>query len=279
MRISHSIVFLAGVSVAALRPDGSALTEVVPSAASGPAVESVETMLRGFVEDYRMDATAAPVTFGIEVRDADPSRWHVVVGERAAGASETPVRLMEGFPELPAPYFTTDTPTLKRIFRAELASLTAMGKAFSTDFAPLDLEIMPGFQPDQEAMEHLIKLSFHFWTRGFPERVRFGAPENNRPLHGGNGTLFYYQKGFRSGFFQIAPGDHVNADELSQTNPFPMLLIVTRGTLEARIGDQECELHGGEAIYVGPEVHHEFWIDEAAAGGAEGVLVMFGEGA
>ena len=250
--------------------------------ATGPTAsaprEDVRAMLEDYVVDYRTDPTAAPITFGIEVHDADPPRWHVVVGA-ADGAGARAVDLHEGFPDEPAAYFTTDVSTLARMHRGDLASLTAMGKEFDTDYAPLDLGTMPGFQPDLATMQQLVKAAFHFWTRGFPERVRFGKASQTRLLHGAHGTLFYYQEGFRSGFFLIQPGDHVNDAAVSQVNDFPTLFILTKGRVSGRIGDQECEVVEGEALFIGPGVRHEFWVDGEAEEGGEGVLVMFGEGA
>ncbi|MGK0220196.1 MAG: hypothetical protein ACI9HE_003706, partial [Planctomycetota bacterium] len=138
----------------------------------------------------------------------------------------------------------------------ELASLTVMGKAFSTDFAPLDMLDTGGYSPNAEEQDHMTRLAFHFWTRGFPEVINFGAKESTRFLHGADGTLFYYQKGFRSGYFQIEPGQHVNADNNSKTNPLPSLFIMTRGSVMALLGDVECQLQAGEAIVISPGVSH-----------------------
>ena len=44
-----------------------------------------------------------------------------------------------------------------------------------------------------------------------------------------------------------------------------------------RIGGVECELGEGKAVWIGPGVTHEFWTEGEEV--AEGVLVMFGEGA
>jgi hypothetical protein len=126
-------------------------------------------------------------------------------------------------------------------------------------------------------VSHIKRLSFHFWTRGFPEVVKFGQGSQTRVLHGGNAVLFYYQEGFRSGWFQIVEGQHVNEDDSDQTNPFPSMLIITKGNLQSRIGGEERVLRAGETVFIGPGITHEFWNDEEEA--AEGVLVMFGEGA
>jgi len=253
---------------------------VVCAPVSVPAVSAatLEAMLRDFVQDYQHDPVAAtPVTFGIRVKDAEPSDWHVVCTGKSESAEQAGVTLHEGFPETPSLYFVTDLATLTSIHEGRMASLTAMGKAKSSDFAPLDLDAMEGVEPTPELIDHLVRVSFHFWTRGFPEIVRFGDLANTREVHGANATLFYYQKGFRSGWFNISKGQHVNRPKSEQTNPFPSMLIITRGRLTGKIGGKEMELSEGEAIYIGPGITHEFWNTNDAA--AQGVLVMFGEGA
>lgn len=248
-------------------------------AAVGPAAAGdVKPMLEDWVQDFQQDPFAeTAVTFGVRVKDAEPSDWHVVVSGEQDEAGHWGVTLAEGMPGEPSAFYVTDTETLGKLHAGEWASLTSMGKAFSTDFAPMDIDVMEGFVPTGEAMGHLIKLSFHFWTRGMPEIVRFGNDANTRELHGANATLFYYQPGFRSGWFSIAKGQHVNADEASQTNPFPSLFVITRGSAQARIGGVERTIREGEAIYIGPGVSHEFWNEGDEA--AEGILTMFGEGA
>jgi len=251
---------------------------LVCAASPAAAEPDVRAILNDFATDFQTDPFAAdPVTFGIRVTDAEPSEWHIVVEGRGDGAETAGVRLEVGFPADPAAFFVTDTKTLEQIHDGRLASLTAMGKAFSTDFAPLDLDVMEGFHPDQEGMFHLIKLSFHFWTRGFPEIVRFGDKGMTREIHGGNAVLFYYQQGLRSGWFLIEKGQHVNEDPRSQVNEFPTLLVVTEGTLRCRLGGKERVLHGGETVYIGAGVTHEFWNDQDDP--AEGIIIMFGEGA
>lgn len=266
----HTLVLIGAMSLGAA---GAAQTGEATSTSGA----TVEAMLTDFVEDYRSDGMARPIVFGIEVRDAAPAHWHVVVEEGDGEAMS--VTLHEGFPETPIAFFTTDTETLTRIHDGELASLTAMGKAFSTDFAPLDLDTMEGFAPGPNTINDLVAAAFHFWTRGFPETVRFGDLAQTRSLHGGQATLFYYQEGFRSGFFIVQPGDHVNEDKASRTNPFPSMFVVTRGRMTARIGDVEREVGEGEMLFVAPGVSHEFWIEEGADHHAEGIILMFGEGA
>jgi len=255
-----------------------ALATIPVRPAPAIAAGSPKAMLQDFVTDYRTDPVAeTPVTFGIRVKDAEPSEWHVVCEGKQEGATTSGVTLHEGLPSEPALMFVTDLETLTRVHDGTLASLTAMGKAKSSDFAPLDLDAMPGAEPTPEVIDHMIRVSFHFWTRGFPEIIRFGDLANTRQVHGANATLFYYQKGFRSGWFNIAKGQHVNAPKSEQTNPFPSMIIITRGALTAKIGGKEMPLTEGEAVYIAPGVTHEFWNTNEAA--AQGVLVMFGDGA
>ena len=207
-----------------------ALLTTVPGSPARAQSIGVESMLGDWVADFRHDPAASEaVIFGVRVKDAPDSDWHVVVGGEKTADGLWSVDLREGFPQDPCAFFVTDTAYLRKLHAGELASLTAMGKAFSTDFAPLDFDATEGFEPTPEAIDHLIRLSFHFWTRGFPEIVRFGELSHTRVLHGANATLFYYQEGFRSGWFSITKDQHVNADPKSQTNPFPTLFIMTRG--------------------------------------------------
>jgi mannose-6-phosphate isomerase-like protein (cupin superfamily) len=237
--------------------------------------ESAAEMLRAFVEDFRRDPLAArPVTFGIRV---DEDEWQVEVGGWPPEAEEAEVILSRGFPDEPTFFFFTDAETLGRIYRGELAALTAMGKASSRDASPLDVDGMEGAEPTPELVEHMMSLCFHFWTRGVPEIVRFGDKSYTRELHGANTVLFYYRQGFRSAWFQIEPGQHVNEDPKGQANPFPSMLIITKGAVDSRIGGAERQLVEGEMVLIGAGVTHEFW--NSGTRPSEGILLMFGEGA
>jgi len=263
-----AISLLVGTYPSARRQAEAAYTTASPS-------ESVEEMLSGFVDDFRNDPTAGkPVTFGVRV---DGEEWTVEVVGRPAEAKEAEVELRRGFPDEPTFFFFTDAATLGRIYRGELASLTAMGKAYASDPSPLDVDGMEGAEPTPELIESMMSLSFHFWTRGFPEIVRFGDKSYTREVHGGNAVLFYYQEGFRSAWFQIEPGQHVNEDAGMQQNPFPSMLIITQGSVDSRIGGVDSKLVAGEAVFIGPGVNHEFWNGGSEPGA--GILLMFGEGA
>ena len=55
-------------------------------------------------------------------------------------------------------------------------------------------------------------------------------------------------------------------------------LIATKGALHCRIGGKELRLEENVAVWIGPDVRHEFWVEEGEAP-CEGILLMFGEGA
>jgi len=141
----------------------------------------------------------------------------------------------------------------------------------------MDLEVMEGYVPSEDFVARVVPLTFHFWTRGTPEIVPFGRKALTRTVHGGNALVFYYQPGFRSAWFQIEKGQHVNADPEDQTNPFPSMFVMTRGRTEARIGGRPVTLAAQQMLFVPAGVTHEFWnvLDEPA----EGILLMFGDGA
>lgn len=274
---TRDVVYLLAGAFLAVVP--ARLVSAIGAASPRVAPATVEQMLGDFVADFRRDPLAQePIVFGIRVKDAPSRDWHVYVGGGEAERGEAIVELAEGLPLDPAAYFVTDLETLRSIHAGELASLTAMGKAFSTDFAPLDIENMPGFVPSDEVGGHLTRLSFHFWTRGLPELIRIGDAARTRELHGGNGVLLYYQPGFRSGWFRIDPGQHVNEPEAMQTNTFPTMLIATKGGIHCRIGGEQMKLEENVAVLIGAGVSHEFWVEKGEEP-SEGILLMFGEGA
>ena len=278
----------------------SALLPPVAVAADEGQAIAPEQILQAYVADFRQDPAAAEaITFGIRVTGDGGGDWHVVVaGHRqhsgqteAAGKPEPPtgptavkpkttaewdVTLKPGFPAGPIVYYALDLATLQKLDSGELNALTAMAKTHGGETAPLDVGATPGFEPSPDFWSRFLPLSFHFWTRGLPERVPFRG-ELGREAHGANAVVFYYQKGFRSAWFQVTKGQHVNKDPQDQTNPFPSMFIMLRGRLEARIGGKQLTIQAGEMTFVPAGAAHEFWNTHDAP--AEIIVLMFGEGA
>jgi len=248
-----------------------------PTSPQPAGARSAEEILGAYVEDFRSDPAAAErVAFGIRISGEGGGEWQVVVGGAKEGEKNFPVELQRGLPSNPAPFYTLDLVTLRKIDAGEINALTAMGRARSSDPAPMDVEFMEGFQPDAGFIARFLPLSFHFWTRGFPEKVSFGK-SHSRQVHGANMIVFYYQEGLRTAWAQIEKGQHVNEDPKDQTNPFPAMFIGIRGKAVAKIGGREVALTAGEMTFIPAGVSHEAWnpYDEPA----EIILLMFGEGA
>jgi len=224
------------------------------------------SILERYAADYVMhDVTFdADQEFGVQVNG---EMWTVTLTHEGRS-----YEVRQGDPATPTFFYTATGDILERIDRGEVSAYTAMAKAFSTDVTPMDIDLMDGADFNPAILTHV----FHFWTRGFPEVVNY-AEQDTRFVHGGNAGIIYYQPGFRSGFGSVSPGQHVNADPRSRTNPFPSLFIVTSGRMTARINGQDSEISEGNFMIIPAEVSHEFLnpYDEDA----QFFLFMFGEGA
>jgi hypothetical protein len=250
---------------------------VSPLPTRQPASRPVQEILKSFVEDFRDDpAAGSRWVFGITIRDSGEPEWHVVVSGRTAADGRFEVDIRKGSPAEPAAVYVTDRETLEKIDRGEMNALTAMGRARSTDPAPMDVSFTPGFQPNEDFLAAFLPLTFHFWTRGFPETVSFG-PGAGREVHGATMVVLYYQKGLRSAWGQIRKGQRVNADPKDQVNPFPTMMIGLRGRAMSKVGGVEKVLEAGKMVFVPAGTAHEAWnpFDEPA----EFIILMFGEGA
>jgi len=265
MKIKLQITILLVSSLLLLSTTGSSLPENDPE---------ITKILSGYAADYENDGMLSyDVTFGVKV---DDNFWHVIAKAKTDSTNAS-VLLREGMPPVPTFYFFTDQETLHKIDRGELNALTGAAKAFSTDSAPFDADVMEGFIPDENFMPTFFKVIFHFWTRGKPEIIPFGM-EYTRQTHGAQATVFYYQPGFRSAYVAIKKGQHANADEKSQSNPFPTLLIPIKGEGIMIIDGVESSFREGHAVLIPPGVRHEF-LNRDSDEPIEAILLMFGEGA
>ncbi len=233
----------------------------------------IKTILETFAKDYNSDLTfKSDRSFGVEV---DKEMWHINA-TMASDKGPSQVVVAKGQPNAPTFYFVTNLRTLKELDQGKMNALTAGVKAFSTDYAPLDIEVMDGFQPSEEFVGEVLAFTFHFWTKGIPEMVPFGQ-HYTRGTHGAQAAIFYYDTGLRTGYGFLHPGQHANEHPLSKSNPFSSMIILTKGKVVARLNEVDYEIEAGNAFFIPPGMTHEVLnpFDEPA----EFVLLMFGEGA
>ncbi len=235
---------------------------------------AVIDVLEGYGEDYENDVTfKTAVTFGVEIGDD----FYTVAAKPKSEQAVAQVTVSKGKPAAPVFYYTFEnSDALGMLDQGGFNALTLMGKAFSSDVTPMDIEFQDGFQPPENFVAQLLPLTFHFWTKGQPEFIKFGT-DNTRMVHGTDMGVLYYQPGFRSGWFNILPGHHVNADENSRTNPFPSMFILISGEVTAIIDDKEMMFREGNAMLAPAGVSHQFINNGDAP--AFGFLFMFGDGA
>jgi hypothetical protein len=273
MRAAFSIALLA--VLAATAPSWAQGQRTSPSRATADnSADDARTILQRYADAWRGAeemALAETVVLGFEIEGTGGGSYHVTI------PPDGPAALADGIPDSGYDVvFTTEIGFLRRLDRGELNALTALGRARMSDPTPLDFRFPPGFQSTPETQSRLLRLTFHFWNRAWPEAIPFGDGLT-RSIHGANSAVFYYQRGIRTGWYQVEPGMHINRDEAEQTNPFPSLFIMTRGRIQARLGGTLLELEEGHAVLVPAGMTHEFWAEEGQYG--EFVLVMFGEGA
>lgn len=125
-----------------------------------------DTIIKDILERFSTDYLNDPMftsnhSFGINI---DNKMWNIeaVVATKVSPSS---IRVSKGQPSSPTFYYETNIRTLKQLDKGEINALTAGVKAFSTDYAPLDIEAMEGFVPNQEFVGDVLSFTFHFWTK------------------------------------------------------------------------------------------------------------------
>jgi hypothetical protein len=182
---------------------------VTALADQGQSTRTSAEIIRSYVEGFRSDRFASETRlFGIDV--PGQGEWHVqVTGERTGDTWG--VELSEGPPPSPTFVYRIEEETLRLVDGGALNAITAQGKAFASDYAPMDVIEMEGRKPSPEEYAAVNPLSFHFWTRGFPEVIPFGG-DQTRTLHGSPVVGFYYETGLRTAYSRIDPGGQVRDD-------------------------------------------------------------------
>ena len=228
--------------------------------------------LERFATDYENDPSAiAPLSFGVAVGDENYSVY-ITPDDDGLAAEVT-----EGFVGDPTFFFKTDYETLAQIDTGALHGLTAMAQTRANDPAPMTLEFMDGFKPqDQTAFQsRFLSVAFHFWTRELPERIRL-EESASRVVHGANAVAVFYDPELHSAWYHVKKGQHVNADPKDQTNDHPSLFIFTNGHGQARIDGVEQTVRANEVLHVPRGVAHEFWNPHDTP--LEFIILMWGFG-
>ena len=248
-----------------------AMILLVPSGFAGSSESEAAAILESYVEDFRSDPTAkTPRVFGIEVVGA--GKWSVLVSGKKDDSDKWGVELSKGAPSKPTFVYALDLKTLKEIHEGRLNALTAQGKALPSDITPMAVRWMEGAEEFDER-----PFSFHFWTRGFPEKVPFRSG-GIRTIHSAGIGVFFYQKGFRSAWATLAKGQGANNGPGNPLMaPFPTMVIITDGSVRGVVNKKPVSAEAGEMIFIPPMTPHEWWNEKEEP--AEAILLFFGEGA
>lgn len=262
-------IFVAAVCMSVFAANLSAQ----PLSNEGNGTDSAQTILQRYADAWRgTDEMEVPegLDLAFSVQGTSGGEYSLAL----SGAPGGTVR--EGTAAQYDIRFELDIELLRRIDRGEMNALTAMGQAKSSDPIPLNPEFGPEFRNRSDASILFRRLSLHFWNRAWPEVYPFGESAA-REVHGANAAVFVYDREFRSAWYQIKPGMHVNEDPSDQINDFPQLVVVTRGRFNARFDGRVQVLSEGQSILIPPGMRHEFWAEDGQYG--EIVWTAFGDGA
>lgn len=274
LMLSFITLFWCKVNGQILSSPKASMEEVIQT--SDETKKEVEAILQSFVEDYQSDRNAAKARIvGIDVPKVN-GKWTITITGKEIKPKKWEVFMSEGLPKEPTYVYRAEVDILKAIYKGEVNAMTAQVKAFSSDYAPLDAYEMEGFNPTEEENGEMNAFSFHFWTKGFPEVIPF-RPSSTRKVHGGNASIFYYQKGLRSGWMSMAPGDKVRHDAREQAAPFPMMGVVIKGTSKGIVDGVPVTVSEGNTVFIPANVPHKWWNESNEP--CELILIMFGEGA
>jgi hypothetical protein len=225
--------------------------------------EILETFTRSYVEKT---CGVTEMSFGFLINGLE--WWTVSI------RSDRSFRIRREKPTEPTFYFTVDSATLNDIAGGSVRAPTVMAKTRATDHVPMDVSCMEKYEPS-EAFD-LREFIFRYFSAQNIEKIVLGK-QFARIVHGGYAIPLVYAKGLRAAWYRVDEGMIVNEDPQDQANPFPTLVIATKGSGYAKIGGQVFRFSDGEAYYIPADVTHTFWTD--CADGVEFVIIMYGDGA
>ncbi len=278
MKIIMTALFC-GTLTASIFAQGTSVSDVAPEITKEIKTTSkkeAESIIKAYVNDYKNDRHASEKRIvGIEVPEAN-GKWTIESTGKKKSEKQWEVKIKEGLPNIPTYVYRIELETLKAIGEGKINALTAQGKAFGSDYTPMSVLEINGYKPTVDDDGDLNAFSFHFWTKGFPEIIPFHE-KATRKAHGSNFTVFYYEKGLRTAWYSVSPGDKVRNDPREQANPFPMMCVMIKGTIEGEVDGERITVSAGNTIFIPANVNHKWWNDSDKH--AEAILIMFGKGA
>lgn len=232
------------------------------------AESNVASMLGDFVSSYA-PAHAETIDVCVELSIAPPGEtWYVVL------PADGDVKLLGEAAIAPVFTIKLSWEALSRIHAGDLTAFTAAAKASGEDTAPLEFESHQGAATLRDPKGTILGFLQHFFALGRPERILLGE-EHSRVIHGAHAIPLYYASGFRSAWYRINDGEHLN--EPGDTNPFPQAFIIISGRGTAKIGESEVEVKAGESYYIPPGADHV--LTPAEGEWLELIWLAWGEGA
>jgi mannose-6-phosphate isomerase-like protein (cupin superfamily) len=195
-------------------------------------------------------------------------QWYVLVAP--GGTPE----LHQGEHETPIMTLMMSSETLGRIHRGEMTAFTAGGKGSGADVAPLEIQFGAAAGELRDPKGTLLGFLQHFFARERPERIALGE-SHSRVVHGAHAIPMYYASGFRSAWYLVKEGQHLN--EPGDTNPYPQAFVIISGRGRAKIGEYEVDVHAGESYYIPEDSDHVLW--PAPGEALEVIWFAWGEGA
>jgi mannose-6-phosphate isomerase-like protein (cupin superfamily) len=214
------------------------------------ATSRVGAMLGEFAVAYS-EVAPSGVSFSVQIDVVPPGEsWQVSVG------ADGSVELLKGTSEAPALVIMLAEDTLTRIYQGRLTAFTAGAKASGDDQAPLELEFKASAQLLTDPKGILLDFIQHFFVRSRPERIVL-REDHSRVVHGANAIPLYYASGFRSAWYKVNDGQHLN--EPGDTNPFPQAFVIISGRGRAKIADDEIDVRAGESYFIPAGCDHVLW--------------------
>ena len=236
--------------------------------AGGSGGPGIGEMLQEFTAAYS-DVVPFDVAFVVQLDISPPGEsWYVSIQDGGI------LDLRQGTHDMPAMTIAMSERTLGRVHQGDITAFTAGAKGSGADTAPLELEFHAAAEQLVDPRGTMLGFIQRFFVRERPERIMLGE-EHSRVVHGAHAIPLYYASGFRSGWYKIRDGEHLN--EPGDTNPYPQAFIIVSGCGRAKIGDAEVDVRSGESYYIPADADHVLW--PAPGESLEVIWLAWGEGA